>query len=96
MASRKISITELAYSDLEEIEKFIGNNSAKLARNFINKIFNHIELLANHPELGRIVPEFNQPELREIIQGKYRIVYRITEEIQILRIIHGSRLLDLK
>jgi len=42
-----------------------------------------------------MVPEFEDPLIRELIEGNYRIIYRIINEFQvdILRIYHGSRLL---
>jgi plasmid stabilization system protein ParE len=36
------------------------------------------ESLTTFPEIGRIVPEFHQPDLREIICRSYRIIYRLT------------------
>ncbi len=98
MANIEIRITEIAYSDLENIEKFISQSSPNIARQFINKIFNRIDLLYEHPEIGRKVPEFDDDRIRELIQGKYRIIYRIAtqELIEILRIIHGSKLIDLE
>ena len=97
MARIEIKLTESAYSDLEEIENYIGQSSARIGRSFINKVFNKIELLYDHPKIGRKVPEFNNDRIRELIQGKYRIVYRIVndEAIEILRVLHGSRLMDL-
>lgn len=98
MANIEIRITEIAYSDLENIEKFISQSSPNIARQFINKIFNRIDLLYEHPEIGRKVPEFDDDRIRELIQGKYRIIYRIAtqELIEVLRIIHGSKLIDLE
>ena len=97
MAVIEIKITESAYSDLEEIESYIGQSSARIGRSFVNKIFKKIELLYDHPKIGRKVPEFDNERVRELIQGKYRIVYRVVndEVIEILRVLHGSRLMDL-
>ena len=47
------------------------------------------------PESGRIVPEYNLRNIREIINQNYRIVYRVKSEIvEIVTIVHGARLLD--
>lgn len=98
MVDLKIKLTESAYLDLEEIEDYLSQSSPKIGREFINKIFKKIELLYDHPRIGRKVPEFDNDRVRELIQGKYRIVYRISNEelIEILRIIHGSKLMDLE
>ena len=94
----KIELAESAYEDLEAIEAYIAQDSPTIARNFINKIFGRVEVLYNHPESGRKVPEFNDDSIRQLLLGKYRIIYRLLkeEEIVILRIVHSSRLLDLE
>ena len=52
------------------------------------------ESLADFPEIGRVVPEFHQPNLREIVCRSYRIIYRLQvdhQRIQIVRFWHGAR-----
>jgi plasmid stabilization system protein ParE len=98
MASLTINLTESAYQDIEDIETFVSQSSPKIGRGFVNKIFTKIEILYDHPRIGRKVPEFDNDRIRELVQGKYRIVYKIVGEdlIEVLRIIHGSRLMDLE
>ncbi len=51
-------------------------------------------MLQDHPRMGRIVPEFNQQDLHEVIVSPYRIIYRVKDEsnlIEIIRIWHGAR-----
>lgn len=57
-----------------------------------------MDLLCEHPRIGKKVVEFNNDRIRELIQGKYRIVYRIVSDelIEVLRVVHGSRLMDLE
>ena len=56
-----------------------------------------VERLPALPQSGRIVPEINDPTIREVIQGSYRIVYRlIREEIHIITVHHAARLLHLE
>ncbi len=97
MEQRKISLSESAYTDLASIETYIAQDSPAVARTFINRVFEKMEQLYAHPESGRVVPEFNNKKIRELILKKYRIVYQILteQEIVILRVVHGSRLLDL-
>ena len=98
MADIEIRITETAYLDLEDVENYVSQSSPKIGREFINKIFKKIELLYEHPKIGKKVPEFDNDRIRELIQGKYRIVYRVASDelIEVLRVIHGSRLMDLE
>jgi len=93
-----IKITESAYSDLEDIENYISQDSPLIARRFINKIFDKIDYLYKYPTFGKPVPEIHDKLIRELLLNKYRIIYQIVDEhnINILRIVHGSRLLDLE
>ncbi len=67
------------------------------AENWVNTIFETVENLSEFPESGRMVPELNRNDIREIIKGNYRIIYKVlNDEIHILTIRHGKRLLDEK
>lgn len=60
----------------------------------MSQIFQKIELISKSPLSGRIVPEYNQSELRERQYGNYRIVYRIQrDKIEIVAIFHTAQLL---
>lgn len=93
-----IVVTESAYSDLEDIENYISQDSPAIARRFIAKIFDKIDQLYLFPESGKFVPEINDHSIRELLLNKYRIIYQLAENstINILRIVHGSRLLDIE
>ncbi|MBY9005983.1 MAG: type II toxin-antitoxin system RelE/ParE family toxin [Candidatus Lokiarchaeota archaeon] len=55
-----------------------------------------LDNLRSFPQLGRKVPELDDPNIRELILRNYRLIYRIFEEkIQIIRILHGSRMFNL-
>ena len=91
----KIVWTEISIADLKEIFDFIAEDSTRFASLTATKIYQRTKLIIDNPYLGRIVPEFNDKLFRELIEGNYRIIYRIKNEIQIdiLRIYHSSRLL---
>jgi len=93
-----IVITESAYADLEDIENYISQDSPAIARKFISKIFNKIDQLYQFPESGKFVPEINDHSIRELLLNKYRMVYQLSDDskISVLRIVHGSRLLDIE
>jgi len=60
------------------------------------EILNRIESLSENPDIGRVVPEFNELHIREIIHPPYRIVYlRDKKSIQVVRIWRNERLLEL-
>jgi len=55
------------------------------------------EQLADFPKMGRKVPEYEAEDIREIFEGDYRIIYRIKpRQLDVLAVIHGSRLLPEK
>ncbi|MFZ1379201.1 MAG: type II toxin-antitoxin system RelE/ParE family toxin [Saprospiraceae bacterium] len=89
----KISWSQLALDDLKNIHAYIALDSQYYATNFIEKLVKKIKLLEKYPSSGRIVPEFENAEIRELIEGKYRIVYKLGEsEVTILRIQNFAKL----
>lgn len=73
----KVSIAESALADLEEILHYYRERDAEgSGRRAVSAILQRIEQLIPHPESGRIVPEFDAPFLRELIEPPFRIVYR--------------------
>ena len=76
MARVNISFAATAVSDLEKIRINADQGVPDAGKKLIGEIFQRIETLETHPELGRIVPEFDQPYLRELIKAPFRIIYR--------------------
>lgn len=83
--------TEMAIDDLNAIAEFIARDSQAYAFDFVRRIINQIEKLAQFPKMGRVVPELGLDSIREIIYHNYRIVYTIkSEKIFIAIVSHGS------
>jgi toxin ParE1/3/4 len=92
---KKIKWTEDGHSSFEDVIQYIAKDSPYYAGVFAEKILASIEKLKDFPESGRIVPEYNNPEIREIIYKSYRIVYKIVEDaIFVVLVVHGSRDLE--
>jgi len=92
----KIIWTKYALGDLNEIAEFIANDSPIFAELTIKKLYRKVEILNSHPRVGRIVPELEQENIRELIEGNYRIIYEIIgEHLNILTVHHSSRILRL-
>lgn len=88
----KVIWTDLAIADLKSIHDFIARDSKTYAENFVNKIIQRVDQLEAFPNSGRVVPEFNNENLRELIFKNYRIVYRVQEEfVGVARIHHSAR-----
>ena len=91
----KIKWTPQALEDIETIANFIARDSTYYADIFTVNIFETVERLELFPESGRTVPELNLKEIREVILGNYRIIYRLKEDIvEILTVYHSTRLLE--
>lgn len=91
----KINWTKIAKDDLQEIYEYIAINSLKYANITVSKIYEKVQTLSPNPKIGRLVSELNSKNIRELILGNYRIIFRINtkKEIEDLRIYHAARLL---
>jgi len=88
----QISWTKKSLKDLRAINDYISLDSSFYAARFISKLINRVDQLIEFPESGRIVPEKNVHEIRELIEGNYRIFYRLQKEkVTILRIHNAAR-----
>jgi addiction module RelE/StbE family toxin len=88
----KISWTKKSLKDLKSIHDYISLDSKFYASRFVSKLIARVDQLIEFPESGRIVPEKNVHEIRELIEGNYRIFYRLRKrEITILRVHNAAR-----
>lgn len=90
----KLIWSPTAKFDLKDIAAFIAEDSTSAAERFVRSLFHAVERLADFPESGRIVPEFNDPILRESIRKPCRIVYRVDNRkrtIELARVWHAAR-----
>jgi toxin ParE1/3/4 len=88
----RIIWTDKALKDLEDIGEYISKDSVVYARNVVSKLFKSPVILKEMPRAGRIVPELNREDVRELIRGNYRIVYLIKEaSVEILTVHHSAR-----
>ena len=90
----KIAWTNEALERLAGIEDYISKDSPERAARFVDQLIEHAESLRDTPRAGRTVPEVAQPDIRELIFKKYRIVYRVKKDrIEILTVFEGHMLL---
>ena len=92
----EIRWSDLADENLQDIHDYIAKDSIRYADKEITKIFKRVEILRTYPESGKIVLEFNRETVRELVEGNYRIVYKIFPDasITILSVHHHSKLLQ--
>lgn len=92
--ARKLIWSPLSRDDLHDIVLFIARDSPRRAESFGYRLIRQTDALLEHPEMGRIVPEYRNPRIREIIFKPYRIVYRINQDkslVEIIRVWHAAR-----
>ena len=86
--------SEQARDDLQSIVLFIAQDNPTVAETFGYLLMSKVDVLAQFPQLGRVVPEENNETIRELIFRPYRIIYKVLAEQQIVaiaRIWHGAR-----
>ncbi len=84
--------TKHAQSDVDSIYNYIASDSQIYAIRTIESIESAADAAARMPESGSIVPEFNDSSIREVLTGRYRIIYRLgSSDILILTVLHGAR-----
>jgi plasmid stabilization system protein ParE len=80
--------------DLRELAAYIAESRPDASFRFVKGVFHVVEHLADFPESGRVVPEFNNRNIREVIRRPCRIVYRVKPQegvVEIVRVWHAAR-----
>lgn len=92
--ARKIIWSTRALNDLVALAEFIEKDSPLYAGHTIRRIVTRLEQAAAFPRSGRVVPEKNRSDLRELFWKEYRLVYLVHEDhIEIVAVSHGRRIL---
>lgn len=95
-AGRRLELvwSDQAARDLDAIADYIALDNPVAAVLWVEQLVATAERVPHAPRLGRQVPEFARDDLRELIHGTYRVVYRIApERIEVLTVFEGHRLL---
>jgi plasmid stabilization system protein ParE len=90
----RILWADRALARLEEQADFIAAESPGAAQRMLEQVFLRVEGLAEMPRFGRAYPGADDPDLRELVVGAYRAIYRVAEQervIQVLTIRHGRQ-----
>ena len=94
MGKYKIAILQIAREDIGEIFFYIAADSPKSALEMTDKITDKIDMLAELPLIGKIVPdnEMAKQEYRMLIINNYIVFYKvIDDEVVVYRVLHGMR-----
>ncbi len=93
----QIKWTNQALLDLKDIFDYIARDSKKYAYYQTRSIKEKTKQLKKNSSIGRIVPELEREDVRELLDGNYRIIYRIksSSRIDIISIFHSARILKI-
>jgi toxin ParE1/3/4 len=90
----KVNWTRKGRQRLQQLYDHIADDQPDNALRFIDLLTRRVEMLAEHPRSGTVVSKYARDDIREIYEGRYRIIYRIlADQIDILTVRHGARLL---
>lgn len=93
----KLFWTETSRQDLKTIKQYIGIDNPTAAKRWIEKIRKRLKNVLHAPLSGRKVPEFSRDDIRELIEGNYRIVYQVfSDRLVVLTVFEGHRLFPIE
>ena len=88
----KVVWTTTAQDHLDAIYAYIAQDSSQYALRMVDRLTRRSQQIADAPFSGRRVPEYDLEQIREVIEGAYRIIYYIKpDQIDALAVIHGAR-----
>ena len=87
----KVHWTNTAEGHLEAIHAHIAQDSPEYAKRMVDRLTRRSQQIAEFPFSGRKVPEYDVDQIREVIEGSFRIIYHIKpDQIDVLAVIHGD------
>ena len=90
--AREIVWTEVAARGLEQAAEYIGHDSPTYAAVLVAGADKAAQSLRAFPERGKTVPEYRAEEVRQLLVGSYRLIYRVgPRTIEIVAFVHGAR-----
>jgi toxin ParE1/3/4 len=90
----KVHWTETSIEHLISIYDQISQDSSFYATKMVDRLTRRSQQIGDFPTSGRVVPEYGAQDLREIIEGSYRLIYRVkADQVDVVAVIHGARLL---
>src|SRR5712692_5061948 len=89
---RRVVWTEQASGMLDDVVSYIAQDSRPAAERLLIQALEAASSLDVFSERGRVVPELDQPNVRQLLVHRYRLIYEVTpDEVQILAFVHGAR-----
>jgi plasmid stabilization system protein ParE len=87
----KVHWTDTAERHLDALYAYIAQDSREYAKRMVDRLTRRSQQIADFPFSGRRVPEYDIDQIREVIEGSYRIIYHTKpDQIDVLAVIHGA------
>ena len=87
----KVNWTAAARAQLRDVHTFIARSSPQYATKIVDRLTRRSQQIATFPRSGRVVPEANDVNIREVIEGSYRIIYHLLDDdVDIIAVVHGA------
>jgi toxin ParE1/3/4 len=87
----KVHWTDTAEGHLDAIYAYIALDSPEYAKRMVDRLTRRSQQIRDFPLSGRRVPEYDIDQIREVIEGPYRIIYHIKpDQIDVVAVIHGA------
>ena len=88
----KVHWTDTAQRHLDAIYQYIAQDSPSYALRMVDRLTRRSQQIGEFPLSGHTVPEYESNQIREVIEGPYRIIYCIKpDQIDVLAVIHGAQ-----
>jgi plasmid stabilization system protein ParE len=91
----KVFWTNKAIEQLKAVHNYHAQISPEYANRLVDLITKRSEQIGNFPNSGRMLPEINLEQIREIIEANYRVIYYVgVDRIDVLTVVHGQQKLS--
>lgn len=88
----RVHWTNTAIGHLLSIHEYVSRNSEVYADRLMDRLTRRSQQIGRFPRSGRSVPEYEAPDIREVIEGSYRVIYRIKEkQIDVVAVMHSAQ-----
>lgn len=92
MPARPIRWTEHAVAQLAAIAEYVSLASPVYAEQVVERLIGRLDQACVFPESGRVVPEVDRVEIRELLEPPYRLIYRVHPGvIEVLSVVHSRQ-----
>ena len=90
--AHRVVWSEAALKDVDAIAAYIARDSPHYASAIVRKLLERARQLSAHPYSGRVVPELNDPSIRELLLYSYRLIYRVqAEQVTVAAVVHARQ-----